>query len=405
AEKGGQRFTVEAGTENTWGQLFDVLAATEQASRYGNLSHPKQMMGPARARQHLASAENKSDMPSGMLFPSHSAYVDGFMAIAFSPNKTALSIYDPISDVDVSTHRQRTQNYIKALESEVIRLRGSEGDLMQENKKLQYQVDSLLSTLDQAKIPLPAGLEGSLESPKPTTVDIDMPTTISYKADNLDHQRLHVDWPSTYAGLLPQASPAQATAAHCASTRDHFDSDWDMTGSQHKPLPDLPQDFTLATLSFNPTSENPMRVAAPDTLNTAEVAIDFVLALEHPCMSHLPHPTNPTSQDPSNHALLMSTHLMSRAPRPPQPDSSWTANGSILRQLLSLSSAINLEGEITPVEAWHRLRQHPGSATLDKSTIERIKGDLSTIVRCYGFGAVMDEAAFLFTLESILGPT
>ncbi|KAL8704865.1 MAG: hypothetical protein Q9201_001981 [Fulgogasparrea decipioides] len=281
------------------------------------------------------------------------------------------------------THRQRTQNYIKALESEVIRLRGSEGDLMQENKKLQNQVDSLLSTLNQANIPLPAEFEGSLESPQPTTLDIDMPTTISYKADNLNHQRLHVDWPGAYTGT--QASPAQATVAHRASPTDHFDSDWDISGSQHKPLPNLPQGFSLATLSFKPTSENPMRVAAPNTLDTAEVAIDFVLALEHPCMSHLPHPTNPPSQDPSNHALLISTHLMSRAPRPPQPDSSWTANGSILRQLLNLSSAINLEGEITPVEAWHRLRQHPGSTTLDKSTVERIKGDLSTIVRCYGY--------------------
>ena len=121
-------------------------------------------------------------------------------------------------------------------------------------------------------------------------------------------------------------------------------------------------------------------------LDTPEVAIDFVLALEHPCMPHLPHPSDPQSDEPTNHALLFSTPLASHAPRSFQKsvDPSWTANTAMIKELLNLSSAINLEGEITPIEAWHRLRQHPGFSRLDRWAIEKIKTDLSASVRCCG---------------------
>ena len=75
---------------------------------------------------------------------------------------------------------------------------------------------------------------------------------------------------------------------------------------------------------------------------------------------------------------------MSRAPSPPQPDSSWTASAAIIKELLNLSSSINLNGEITPVEAWHRLRQHPDFNRMDRETIEQVKGELSQVVKCCG---------------------
>lgn len=56
----------------------------------------------------------------------------------------------------------------------------------------------------------------------------------------------------------------------------------------------------------------------------------------------------------------------------------------MIKELLNLSSAVNLEGEITPVEAWHRLRQHPGFGRLDRWVIEKIKVDLAASARCCG---------------------
>lgn len=100
-----------------------------------------------------------------------------------------------------STHRQRTQNYIKTLESEVVRLRGSEANLMTERDKLQGQVNILRTTLLLSNVPLPAGFE---DSPAPTNQTLgskdlptapEMPATVSYRTDDLSHKRLHVDWP------------------------------------------------------------------------------------------------------------------------------------------------------------------------------------------------------------------
>lgn len=152
-------------------------------------------------------------------------------------------------------------------------------------------------------------------------------------------------------------------------------------------------DFTLQQLNFEPyshqTPQNPYVSAEakiPERLDNPEIAIEFVLALEHPCMAHLPHPTAAPSDDPSNHVLMASTSLVSSAPQPPHPNMSWdwTANSSVIKELLNLSSGFHLEGEITPVEAWHRLRQHPGFRRLDRRSIDSLKIELSAAVQCLG---------------------
>lgn len=132
------------------------------------------------------------------------------------------------------------------------------------------------------------------------------------------------------------------------------------------------------------------------------MAIDFVLALEHPCMQHLPYHPDPNSADPANHMMLASTPLMAHAPDTPQPNSSWLASSAIIKELLNLSSGINLEGEITPVEAWHRLHQHPDFHRLDKFSIEALKNELSREVKCEGFGAVLSEDVFWATFHKQL---
>lgn len=147
------------------------------------------------------------------------------------------------------------------------------------------------------------------------------------------------------------------------------------------------QDFSLKPLDFgSPTYENLSTQAPLKPTDSPEVAIEFVLALEHPCMAHIPHPSNTSSTDPSNHIHMVSTPLLSRAPCPPEANSMscWTANSTIIKELLNLSSSINLEGELTPVEAWHRLRQHPDFWKLDQQGIDSLKNELCSTVRCCG---------------------
>lgn len=118
-----------------------------------------------------------------------------------SPSFLHVSHFFPITPeithIGRSTHRQRTQNYIKTLESEVVRLRESETKLMQERDKLQSQVDSLRTTVILSNVPLPEGIEdiGTSSPPNRLLSDLEMPATVSYSNDALNHPRLHVNFP------------------------------------------------------------------------------------------------------------------------------------------------------------------------------------------------------------------
>ncbi|KAL8670111.1 MAG: hypothetical protein Q9168_005338 [Polycauliona sp. 1 TL-2023] len=342
-----------------------------------------------RARRTLGTNSLTFLQPQGRPTPA-SKEADGSGS---GPNKTTPGKRREQVRHAQRTHRQRTQNYIKTLEEEVVRLRGSEGNLRTETKKLLNRVDVLRTALVLNDVPLPAGFEGSPQLADPRSLDSDLSASISFRTDTSNHQRLHIDWP-TQSNQQPAPSLIpQPTSDNIASGHSDYEG-WNLEG---KPLPAPPQDFDT-------TFENPLPEMASWSLDTPEVAIDFVLALEHCCMGHIPHPAAPPSDEPNNHALLMSTALVARGPGPPQLNQSWSADGSMIRGLLNLASAINLQGEMTPVEAWHRLRQYPGFSRLNKWAFENIKARLSAAVECREFGAVIDEEIFLFTLGNVLGP-
>lgn len=55
-----------------------------------------------------------------------------------------------------------------------------------------------------------------------------------------------------------------------------------------------------------------------------------------------------------------------------------------VEKLLELSTRLTLDGEITPVEAWRRVKQHQGFQFLDKASIEALKETMLPEVMCYG---------------------
>ena len=109
-----------------------------------------------------------------------------------------------LADRTDSTHRQRTQNYIKTLESEVVRLRESETKLLEERDTLQGQIESLKTTVLSGNLTLPRGLRPkdtrATQSQRPP--EFDMPATISYSTDDLAHERLQVSWPQRSSSQL-----------------------------------------------------------------------------------------------------------------------------------------------------------------------------------------------------------
>jgi hypothetical protein len=79
----------------------------------------------------------------------------------------------------------------------------------------------------------------------------------------------------------------------------------------------------------------------------------------------------------------------------------WTLNKGDLTTLLDLSKRLNLDGEITPVMAWGMVLAHPRLAELRPDDFARLAEELGGKVRCYGFGAVMEEFEVRDALENV----
>jgi len=73
-----------------------------------------------------------------------------------------------------------------------------------------------------------------------------------------------------------------------------------------------------------------------------------------------------------------------------------------LVRLLDLSSRLPLDGEITPIMAWANIRSHPRSNLLSKADFESMRDDLLAKIRCYGFGAVLEEFEVRDAIASVL---
>ena len=124
-----------------------------------------------------------------------------------------------VADAIIRTHRQRTQNYIKTLESEVVRLREAEMKAVEERDKLQAQIRSLKSLIVAANLSLPPELDELDESTAAPTLpnfNFDMPAQVSYSTDDLQNERLHVQWPNRSS---PPVQMSPAALAHLQTQR------------------------------------------------------------------------------------------------------------------------------------------------------------------------------------------
>jgi len=147
-----------------------------------------------------------------------------------------------------------------------------------------------------------------------------------------------------------------------------------------------------------------------------QAGIDFVLTLERPCMAHIPYLMERASEPdglPCGHALMASyppdpaDDCISEMPpghgiQNAEPgQNTYTLDATSLANLLDLSKRLNLEGEITPVMAWGMVLEHPRFLELGEEDFANIITDIKDKVRCYGFGAVLEEFEFRDALENI----
>ncbi|KAM7217975.1 hypothetical protein V8F06_006658 [Rhypophila decipiens] len=299
------------------------------------------------------------------------------------------------------TYRLRKDQYTRALEKEVSRLRSVEADLSIEIQRLRDTVSS------QQRLLAKENSWGDLWD---------------YVANDE-----HV---SRETGISPLSDQSQLAAL----SEVMLDSQWTatVTSPSERGQPALPlalESHPAPGASIPPSAQHPKaRDCQPGpSSELTTTAMEFVLALESPCLSHI-HGDPSTPHQANGHALTTSSYVLSLSPQSPSssqsPSPSLESNKAavirgldsaprnILDRLLALSTNFALEDELTPIQAWKRISAQMGSlrnpntngsknGQLEWSLKELVRR-LSGTIKCHGFGAVLKVDVFEKAVRDVM---
>ncbi|ETI26404.1 hypothetical protein G647_03181 [Cladophialophora carrionii CBS 160.54] len=328
------------------------------------------------------------------------------------------------------THRERKENYIKALEMELARLReiyvleqNTRDSTIQQQKLIigtqQREIQGLREILASRGITFENELENrkAMMTMKPKREENSMtPTSIStlspQSAGNKSAGYGAVGRPpgSAASGYSPQAylsSAPMSLSGHSPGTTQYASS---------------PQGPDIQEFSIKQEDD-----ATPDMPGIFEkepqLGIDFILKLEQTCRDHEEYLVRRSMDSPnteeealfSGHALMASCPPPSHIERVPAqqgglqptyehkvPDAE---SVQILNNLLNLSQTLKgsaiPSGQVTPIMALQSLKGHRNYATLTREDVLCMIESIRSKVRCYGFGAVMEDFELRDALSSI----
>ncbi|CAG8984018.1 hypothetical protein HYALB_00002958 [Hymenoscyphus albidus] len=330
-------------------------------------------------------------------------------------------------------HREIKANYAKHLEQDIIDLRSLIAKAEAEALLAQQENNAVRKALLQAQIPISlpqqpsqnTGLDqpftfnpkGPLEPPplninagamKPPSGTQEMqwfPTEGSMKVSTFFDQ----DLSKTILKVSPRENKPKQTEGGQGQGTAEFDA---FPENILKEMESEGESRSLAT-SLPIGKQPPPEERQPQTSILAEkemdfpaTAVNFILALEHPCRTHFHAPDpifSPTTPE-TGHQLLASTLLYTSAPprvfpalSAAVPVPSFTHPSSSLSTLQTLKQMSNSlpkgDWEITPVQAWFRLVDKYGIRFLmEEGRIERLRRALVGLVERFEFGVVMVES-------------
>ena len=96
------------------------------------------------------------------------------------------------------------------------------------------------------------------------------------------------------------------------------------------------------------------------------------------------------------------TQITATEPGQMYPSQTYDLPHANLNTLLNLSRQLVTEGQITPIMALQSLKNHPMYHTLTRDDVMRMMDELTAKIRCYGFGAVLEDFEFMDSLSSVL---
>lgn len=108
----------------------------------------------------------------------------------------------------------------------------------------------------------------------------------------------------------------------------------------------------------------------------------------------------------SGHALMAScpppSHIASTAAAGMYPHQTYDLPHANLTTLLNLSRQLVTDGQVTPIMALQYLKNHDMYPSLSRDDIQIIMETLDTKIRCYGFGACVEDFELMDCLTSVL---
>ncbi|PGH11288.1 hypothetical protein AJ80_07187 [Polytolypa hystricis UAMH7299] len=293
------------------------------------------------------------------------------------------------------THRERREKYIQSLEEELLRLRDESSNISLETQEFREENEILKDIMTAYGISAPDNKSSG--SPDPTA-------TVSVIGSPGFGQRLSICLPGTpICGQqvfppgfgIPDNDMIAAWGIKQVSEQSSPENGNTMPGDT--PLdPNSPTHPPPCCHEVNKSSNS-----HPHGLDAPQVGIDFVLFLERCCLMHTLFPEDP--DECTGHALTLLAPLLDAAPNrlqaPIPASTSWEIPTSELDRLFELASALELDGEITPVQAWNTIKQHPLFYKLDPENLRKLAFALVLEVRCFGFGGVIGEDVFTALVE------
>ncbi|PVH81659.1 hypothetical protein DL98DRAFT_165074 [Cadophora sp. DSE1049] len=350
-------------------------------------------------------------------------------------------------------HRQRKENHIKHLEQEVIDLREKIAQAETQSVLFKHENIAIKTTLQNSRIPLPPPPPATSSPINRTEVQVPdnqfqfdfssqtQSQTQSPEQSQLPSSDIDTNMLSSTDEFFNLPSPnSLAWFTNTTLVRTSFDPFLDDECLQISPAGSFPMSIDTAPSITSNTNINNVSLPSPDMFNSARwkpavleqqerenaqledtgeavggvklspeeememLAVNFILALEHPCRTHFSPPST-TPFDPASaatgHELMATTHLFSHAssfthpnPHPhthperalsphsshthshsqglqtektkegnlhqvieaPAPGSTWRVPPLDLRGLYEMSECMPKENwEITPVQAWFLL--------------------------------------------------
>ncbi|KAI1917073.1 hypothetical protein LOZ53_002796 [Ophidiomyces ophidiicola] len=312
------------------------------------------------------------------------------------------------------THRERKEQYIRTLEVEISRLReGYANDITTANASIHQHRQNLEAQREENRILREILTTHGIN----VEVELDRrrspgraPSQASYQESSAPSQT--TSYPNTKyvtpdttvsSGRSPIATGAELVDAKPGSSvyssqapHTHYGSELGVSG-----------DIIMSS------DNSPVVADMPGVFDKEpHLEVEFILTLEGTCRDHIERLCR-RAHDDEEQDVVAGHILMATCPPPSEvalaargheyPVKTYDLPPANLNTLLNLSRQLVTDNEITPIMALQSLKDHEMYHLLTKDDVRRMMDDLLAKVRCYGFGAVLEDFEFRDALNGVLG--